>query len=261
MRGLTASGVTVVLLCLAATATLADVKMAQATSALQVSPAEIDVSTFYRGTDVQIQAEVPECDGAALVLMSGEENVTLNRKGREIGIWLNVGQVTVEGVPEVYMLAESEPLESLCSEELRRELDLGFESLRDRAIVVGEKPLLGTEFDDFVKLKEENGTYTTDIGISLTSRGTGEKRVSAIIPVPANVPPGDYPVTLYCFKNGVMTQRLASSVTIRSVGLDHLLSTLAHKHAALYGLIAIFISMSVGLVMGVVFQSLRASRH
>jgi uncharacterized protein (TIGR02186 family) len=249
------------LLCLATAISQAEVKAADTTIPLRLTPAEINVNTFYRGTDVRIQADVPNCDGAVLLVASAGKEITLSRMGRRAGIWLNVAQVTVKGAPEVYMFASSEPLGHMCSEGLGRELGLGLESLRDRISVTSEKPLAGTEVDEFLKLKKKTGTYITDLGITLTPEGKERQKLLAMLPVPASVPPGHYQVELYCFRNGEVVSRVISHLNIRNVGLVKIMATLARRHAATYGLLAIVVAMSAGLVISFLFHFLPGSGH
>lgn len=250
-----------VLLCLGVAGLHAEVPAFDSTIALQLAPPEIEVGVFYRGTDLQVEGDVPDCDGAVLVLEADSDEVTLNRKGREAGIWLNVAQVTVSGAPKVYLLASSKRLDDLCSEGIQRELGLGIKSLRDRLTVTCTKPLVGTETEEFLKLKKQSGTYNTDIDLILTSMNGGHQKLSALLPIPATVAPGCYYVALYCFRNGELVSRGMSELNIRRVGLVHIIATLAQQHAAEYGVLAIFVAMSVGILVGIIFHSLPGSGH
>jgi uncharacterized protein (TIGR02186 family) len=226
-----------------------------------LAPDTIDVGTFYDGAEVKVSADVPECDGAVLVLEAERDVIKLNRKGRVAGIWLNVAQVTVQNVPKVYILAASNELENILSPDERRKARFGSEYLRDQIRFVSDKPLTGKEFDEFLKLKTDDGTYKMDVGIDLTRTQPGRIRLSATLPVAATVPPGSYRVLLYGFKHGDQICRGEAVLTVKRVGLARLLANLAHEHAAAYGLIAVVVAMAVGIIMGVIFDSLPGSGH
>lgn len=228
---------------------------------LTLEPAQVHVSTFYRGADVHVSAELGECDGAVLLLTAGEEEETLNRKGRVAGIWLNVAQVTVNHVPRIYILGTSDKLENICSPEVQKELGLGEESLRERLEFTCEKPLTGSEFDEFLKLKVDNGTYNMNVKVDLTPAGPSHKELSAVLPVPPTVPPGTYTVMLYCFKDGKPIERGSAELSIVRVGLAKVMASLAHSDPAVYGVVAIVVAMIVGIGMGVIFSSRPGSGH
>ena len=226
-----------------------------------LTPDTIDVGTFYNGSKVQVSATVPECDGAVVVMEAEAEEMKLNRKGRVAGIWLNVAQVVVKNAPKVYVLAASGKLENLCSPDVLAKLRLGSAYLRRQVQFTCEKPLTGTEFDEFLKLKTDNGTYNMDVGIGLKPSEPGKMELSATLPIAPTIPPGTYKVMLYCFKDGEQICRGVADLTVQRIGLARVLANLAHNHGAEYGLLAIAVAMAVGIVMGVIFNSLPGSGH
>jgi hypothetical protein len=138
---------------------------------------------------------------------------------------------------------------------VQKRLGLGIASLRDQMKFSCEKPLSGTEFDEFLKLKTSGGTYNTNIKITLSEDGPGRQDVSAVLPIPPTVPPGTYTVVLYCFVDGQAVQRGEADLSIERVGLAHLMAHMAHNSSALYGVVAIAVAMLVGIGMGLVFNS------
>jgi len=253
--------VSLIVALLAITAPGADTTVTETLTAPILTPDTVDVGTFYNGSEVQVSAAVPECDGAVLVLEAGRDEIKLNRKGRVAGIWLNVAQVTVENVPKVYILASSGKLEDICSSDARRDAKFGLEHLRKQIKFTCDKPLTGTEFDEFLKLKTDNGTYKMDVGIDLAPAASGRMKLSATLPIAPTIPPGTYKILLYCFKDRAQIGRGESDLVVKRVGLARVMANLAHDHAATYGLLAIAVAMMVGIVMGVIFDSLPGSGH
>jgi uncharacterized protein (TIGR02186 family) len=251
----------VVCLCFTAYAFGADSVAVDTAIMPTMTPDTIDVGTFYNGTEVQVTANIPECDGAVLVLEAGRDEIKLNRKGRVAGIWLNVARVTVRNVPKVYILAASDSLDRICPPHVRRRANFGTEYLRDQIQFASDMPLTGNEFDEFLKLKTRNGTYKMDIGIDLTAAQPGRMKLSATLPIAPTIPPGTYKILLYCFKDGNQIGRGESELTVKRIGLARVMANLAHDHAAEYGLLAIAVAMMVGIVMGVIFDSLPGSGH
>lgn len=249
------------MLCITIATAFAQTSADDSTIALQVSPEEIEIGVLYRGAEVKVEAEIPAYEQAVLLLQEDGEEVMLNRKGREAGIWLNVAQVTVKNAPKVYLLAASEGLDEICSADAQRALGLGVESLKSRMNITSDQDLIGNEADEFIKLKKDNGTYRTDIGIRLNPNDRGSQTLSAALPLPATVPPGIYHLRLYCFRDGRLMQRGAAQLSIKRVGLAEFMASLAQKRAALYGVMAILIAMIFGIGMGVIFHSLPGSGH
>jgi uncharacterized protein (TIGR02186 family) len=253
----------IVLVCLLCAAASLGAETASGDSlfAVTLTPDTIEVGMFYSGTEVSVSAEIPDCGAAVLVLEAGSEEIRLNRKGRVAGIWLNVAQVTARNVPKVYILASSGRLEDICSPEMQRELRLGPDYLRREIEFSCEKPLTGSEFDEFLKLKTGNGTYDMDVGIDLKPAESGMMKLSADLMIAPTIPPGTYNVMVYCFSGGNPVYRGSSELTVERIGLARLMVKLAHDHPAIYGILAVAVAMLVGIVMGVVFDSLPGSGH
>ncbi len=225
-----------------------------------LTPDRVEAGMFYDGTEVQVTADIPECDGAVVVLETENENIELNEKGRVAGIWLNVAQVTVHNAPKVYIMATSDHLDSICVPEVRHELHLGMHYLRNQMKFESDKTLTGSELDEFVKLKKTNGAYKMDVAMNLVANGTG-KKLTAVLPIAPSIPPGTYKLLMYGFTGGYPVCKGEAELTIERVGLALLMANLAKSHAAEYGIIAIVVAMAVGIVMGVIFDSLPGSGH
>lgn len=228
---------------------------------LTIVPDQVQIGTFYHGSNVDVMATIAPCDGAVVVLESEDEDVKLNRKGRVGVIWMNVAQLTISGLPRVYILASTDKLDNICSEETCQELRLGLNALRPEMSIESEQPLTGQEFNEFLDLKEHNGTYDTGIKIDKQMVYPDKEKLSANLPIPSGMPPGTYEIYLFCFDQGNLRQKLSARINIERIGLPHFMIDMARKHAALYGLLAIIVAMGVGIVMGVIFSSLPGSGH
>ena len=74
---------------------------------IQVRPDVVEIGAFFHGQEVKIIAKIPQ--GAQAVLeITGQTAVEhLMRKGRRGGLWMNVGEVEVQGAPSVYLAAST----------------------------------------------------------------------------------------------------------------------------------------------------------
>lgn len=231
------------------------------TSTITIVPEQIRIGAFYNGVEVKVAANVASCDGAVIVLEGGSEEITLNKKGRVAVIWMNVAKITISGIPRVYILASSDELDEICSRDTQEEFRLGVESLRIPMDIKSDQPLTGAEFDQFLKLKIENGTYNTNNKVKLESTPLGELEVSSILPIPSKMPPGVYEIKLYCFRQGRVVEMQSAGLKIDMMGLPCAIMNLAEKNAAMYGFMAIVAAMMAGVIMGIVFSSLPGNKR
>ncbi|MEJ2721274.1 MAG: TIGR02186 family protein [bacterium] len=217
-------------------------------------PDRIRIGTFYSGTGVRIDADVPDCDNVVMTLEGEDEVDELNRKGKVGIIWLNVARVTVRNAPSAYIIAASDRLAAVTSRDEREKLGLGFDALESRIEFDSNKPLTGKELEEFIKLKKHAGTYKEDIDVVMGPAKGGRRTASAALPIPADIPAGEYTVRSYCFIHQELIATASMTLPIEKVGLPNLASTLAYSHAAVYGILAIVIAMVVGISMGALFS-------
>jgi uncharacterized protein (TIGR02186 family) len=222
---------------------------------LTAAPDHIQVGTFYHGAKVRVTADIPLCDDVVVKMEGQDEKLTLNKRGRVLGVWLNVAQVTVRNAPQAYILAASDELGNICSREKREELGLGFDALGRRMTFTSDRALTGSEFDDFLMLKEHSGTYSMSTDIDLRPANGHRQELSAVLPVPSAMPCGTYTVRLYCFEHGSVIEDAVARISIEKVGLPRLMTALAFQHPSAHGILAILAALAAGITMGFIFNS------
>jgi uncharacterized protein (TIGR02186 family) len=223
---------------------------------VNVAPDLIRINAFYKGTDVSVRADLPyACDGAVVKIQGTVEEETLNKKGKISIFWLNVGEVTVSNAPRIYILNSSGPLDKICSLQERTHLLLGYEALQERIRLRSNKDLTGSEFSEFVILKEHSGSYQRSTTVQLIPGDADTTVLKAMLHIPPVMPSGAYQIQLYFFKNLVLRGQTQTPLRVETVGVPNYLYSLAYNHPAAYGLLAIVIAMATGIVMGVIFGS------
>jgi uncharacterized protein (TIGR02186 family) len=222
---------------------------------LKIDPATVEATTFYDGANVRVNAEVPEGYEIAVVCRGKEAPVELKRKGRVLGVlWMNVGDVSFERIPTMYKVQTSASLDELAEHNVLSELEIGYPALLTRSSPKGSGFDAGTIFDELVKLKKDEGLFSVEQGfLKLHSGSPGRKRVETVFRVPAKAPPGDYQVRVMGFKDGRGELLASGELKITQIGTAAFISSLARQHGLLYGILAAFIAVVVGLLTGVVF--------
>ncbi|MGW8267015.1 MAG: TIGR02186 family protein [Longimicrobiales bacterium] len=228
-----------------------------ATLELTLEPSEVRAGMFFDGATVQVTALVPEGLGITVSCRGPEEPVVLNRKGKALGlIWMNVGEVEIDGAPELYLLHASGELGDLATASSLEGLGVGYAALERRAEIKGaggngeEADLFG----EFVSLKESDGLYVLSEGSVEVGPGPGGRvRVTTEIHLPAKTPPGEYEILVHGFagQNGSLLGTAPFRVV--QVGMAASIRTLATEHGLQYGILAVVVAIAVGLLTGVLF--------
>jgi uncharacterized protein (TIGR02186 family) len=224
-------------------------------ASLEVTPATVGVHAFFNGATLRVEGFAPAADDLALVLSGPRGKVELKRKGKVWGVlWMNVGEVSFQDVPSVYMLAASRPLCDLAPSEVRARLGLGTDALAAHCAHACAEKEGERLFAELVKLKQHEGLYgAAQEALLTTPPDRGKKHYSANFSLPARIPVGTYSVVLWGFAGGAGTPLAEAEVRVASVGVIHDIAELARTHGLLYGVLAVVIALVTGLITGVVF--------
>ena len=76
----------------------------------------------------------------------------------------------------------------------------------------------------------------------------------ATIPLPAEVPIGNYNVEARLFADGAMIARAPSAFEIYKAGFEQLVANAAHDHGLLYGIATAFMAIMTGWLAAIIFR-------
>jgi uncharacterized protein (TIGR02186 family) len=224
-----------------------------ATQDLQVTPNRIHLGIFFHGAEVTISGEIPEGYDAIVEVTGKALNEHFMRKGRRAGLWMNVGELRIQGLPNLYMCMGHTPRPSHSSHEALG----GYEALKERAIFSGDikESEFNQFFEQFVLLKENEGLYKICPDSLKTTRSSGGSlSLEGTLQLPAKLQPGTYDVCLTVHRNGQVLRRECVPFQVVMVGFPAVLSVLAYHHGLLYGILAVVIAIAVGFLMGFLFK-------
>jgi hypothetical protein len=221
---------------------------------LTLSPATVQIGTFFRGRTVKIKGTIPAGAQAVLEVRGTNADEHLMRKGRRGGLWMNVGEIVVHDAPSLYLvmstskalLTQAPPDATWGYQALKK--DIRFSG---RIEAAEQEEFLG----QFFQLKESDQVYATFPGaLKITAAAGGESALTAAFPVPTNTKPGTYKVCLSVIQDGKVVDRTLTDLTVEMVSFPALMASLAYQHGATYGVVAVIIAIITGFAMGFLFK-------
>jgi len=221
---------------------------------LQVTPDVVEINSFFNGHDVTVTGTLPAGLGAVVEVIGPTAEEHLRRKGRLGPLWMNVGNIVVDGAPSLYLVLSSAA--DLLAGNLV-DAAWGFPALIQRINLTGD--VQDDEKDkfkhQFLELKESEELYAAwPGGLKVAPAEDGRLKVTGTFWLPANVRPDTYKVCLTAVKEGRAVERVCTELAVQMVGFPAFLMTMAHEHAALYGILAVIIAIVVGFLMGYLFK-------
>ncbi|WP_417806714.1 TIGR02186 family protein [Thioclava sp.] len=222
----------------------------------------IGITTSFDGSQIliygAIKREAPEPANdnlAVIVTLEGPLGpITIRRKSRELGIWVNTASLGVASAPSYYAVATSGPLQDILDPRIdvqqRISIPLAMRAFSGPVQVSDTKPFT----EAMIRIRERQGLYKLETG---GVRLVDNTLFRADFELPANLIEGAYKTRIFLLRDGQLVDRYQSAIEVRKVGLERWLYALAHQHAALYGLLALALAVVAGWAAAAVFRFVR----
>lgn len=227
---------------------------------LGLSQDEVAITATFEGSEILIFGAIKrdgpvegEGDLGVIVTIAGpDQPVTVRKKDRRLGIWVNTESVDVDVAPTFYAVATNRPLEEI----LTFTEDLNTRISTQRAIrSVGATVESAQSFTDaLIRIRGAQGLYQTiPEGVSVAE----EALFRVLIPMPANLTEGDYKAEIYLTRGKQIVDLYTTTIPVKKVGLERWLYNLAHDNPFLYGLMSLSIAIAAGWGASAAFSLLR----
>ena len=213
----------------------------------------IDIDARFIGTRLFLFGSRNENGDIVVVIRGPKREYTVRRKERTVGVWVNRRYIEFEAAPEFYAIASSKPLAELSHPRLIELLEIGSDSLLNVKKVSSRK-LDVTEFQTaFLEEQYSKGLYNQEQPLQFV----GDSLFKATFEFPDTIPKGDYHAEIYLLQDDRLVATQSIPINVRKVGLDGIITTLAHDSPLFYGLMCIVIALSAGWTANRVFARMK----
>ena len=229
---------------------------------LGLSKDHVSITANFDGSEILIfgavkrEAPIPEGDPLDVVIaVSGpEQPLTVRRKEKRFGIWVNTDSVEIDSAPSFYAIATSAPFEDVMSdvEDLRHKVSI------PRAIRSVGAPYdiqdAATFSEAVIRIRKKDGSYQLlENSVSVDQ----QTLFRTSIDLPANLTEGDYLTRIFLTRGGIVVSSFDTVIDVRKVGLERWLFTLSREQPLLYGLLSLAIAIAAGWGASAAFRALR----
>jgi uncharacterized protein (TIGR02186 family) len=214
----------------------------------------IRITPTYRGELVRLVGTAPAACAVVVQLTSGREDLVCSRRGKVGPFWLSVGRVHFRGVPLMYKVNSSEPLNEVVDGDERLRYGLGRRALK-ASVSAPPGPDGDLYLDELIRGLQRERLYDFEEGA--VDREGDSFRTTFFWPPDA--PSGRYFVEAYAVRAGRVVGSARTEVDVRTVGIEAWVRALARTHGLLYGLLSVGLAGVTGLAASLVFDA-RARR-
>ena len=218
----------------------------------------IQITSNYTGTNIVVFGAIERAANAAnaqgardivVVVRGPDEPMTVRRRDRIAGIWVNSDAARFEGLPAYYFLASTRPIAQIAAPEALARYGIGLQALTPSAI--------GSHHDP-EPFRQAAIRYHRRVGLYAESPGSidflSESLFRTRVPVPAGVVRGQYNVEVYLFRDGEVVSAQSTPLFVDASGLERRLYNLAHNAPLSYGAACVLMAMLLGWISSVLFR-------
>ena len=213
----------------------------------------IDIDARFIGTRLFLFGSRNENGDIIVVIRGPKREYTVRRKERTAGVWVNRRYIEFEAAPEFYAIASSRPLAELSHPRLLDLLEIGSDTLLNVKKVSSRKLDVAEFQTAFLENQYGQGLYNQPQELQFI----GDSLFKATFEFPDTIPKGDYHAEVYLLQNDQLVATQSIPINVRKVGLDGVITTLAHDSPIFYGLMCILIALSAGWTANRVFARMK----
>ena len=213
-----------------------------------LSQDSVEITSNYTGTDLTVFGAIegrPEQENGSetivVVVRGPDAGITVRRKDRFAGVWINDARARLSGMPSYYFLASTRPLARVASVDTLRRYELGLDNLRPQSALSDGDVMPYVQA--LVRTKVKNGLYTEDnAGVELLTPTLFRVRIA----LPAAVPRGFYVVQAFLFRDGTVISAQSTPLFVDQTGFERKLFAFAHERPLAYGLATVLMAALFG---------------
>jgi uncharacterized protein (TIGR02186 family) len=219
-----------------------------------LSQDSVAITSNYAGSTIvvfgAIEHPIANAPRDIVVVVRGPATtVTVRRKDRVAGIWINRDQAQFNGMPAYYFVAGTRPIKDIAASDLRARLGVGLDVVSGSG--VHSHHAIGPFRDALIRQEVKAGLYAElPGGVEYLSDTLFRVRV----PVPANIARGEYSAQVYLFRKGYVISEQATPFSISNTGLERQIYHLAHNDPVAYGLLAVMVAVLLGWISSLFFR-------
>jgi uncharacterized protein (TIGR02186 family) len=211
----------------------------------------IGITTGFTGASVVLFGATDGPGDVIAAVRGPEREISVRRKTRVAGVWVNTKEVTFVHVPSFYAVAASRPINEILAPATAAFYRLGVENLK----LEPETPAPSAVVDLFRAALERDQQQT---GLFIGRIGKidflGERLFRTTISFPANVPTGTYLVEVFLVRDKDVVSGQTTPLVVSKVGLDAAVYEFSTRQPGFYGAIAVLTAMVAGWLASLPFR-------
>ncbi|WP_319825739.1 TIGR02186 family protein [Thalassovita sp.] len=227
-----------------------------------LSQAWVSITANFAGSEILVfgavkrTAPIPEEPPLNVIItITGPSHpVTVRKKDRRLGIWVNTESLEMDTAPAFYAVATTAPLSDALTDaqDQKHYISIGRAIHAQRGTLSADK--VNEYVDAIVRIRSENGLYQIrENSVELTE----DTLFRTSVALPSNLTEGTYFTRIFLTRGGEVIDTYITSITVSKVGLERWIYNLAHQQPLVYGILSLAIAIAAGWGASAFFRVIR----
>lgn len=216
-----------------------------------ISQSRIDIVYTFAGAELLVfgaiqypSGEAPEERPDIVMIVRGPpQSITVRKKNRVLGLWLNTDSVRFETAPSFYRAASTRPVEELVDEQMAAIYELSPEYLQLSPTGATDPAKISMFEDGLLETRRAALLYGSEPhGVDLVENILYRARID----IPAAVPVGTYTVEVHLIDEGEVVASTTRTIDVEKSGFERDIYVAAQQESLSYGILAVSLALLLG---------------
>tara|TARA_R110002072_G_scaffold281585_3_gene444202 strand:- start:1011 stop:1784 length:774 start_codon:yes stop_codon:yes gene_type:complete len=219
--------------------------------AIEIARNYVDITVGFTGTTVELFGDRRDKKTEIAIVIEGpKKDITIWKKDRVMGTWVNRYFVTYKDMPMYYHYAVSDNSVDLEKDKLYLDNGIGYHALLKNVSRTTSKALEDENiFDDILMVKKQNnGVFFAE---AAPIRFMNDNFFRIQFKVPPSAPTGAYKIHSYLIRGGEIIQHNENDLVVKQVGLNAFLYNASRQSSFIYAMSCIFFALFSGWLVSV----------
>ncbi len=214
--------------------------------AVGIASNHIDVTVGFDGSSIELFGDRRDKKAVVAIVVEGpKKNVTIWKKAKVMGTWVNFHYAEFKKIPTYYHYAISADNISKALSKVMMKNAIGHDALFEKVNDDTNKSLKNIKLfqDALLRKNYELGAFF-EKPAEIKFINDNFFRVS--FDVPAGAPTGNYKIHSFLIKNGKLINHITDALKVEQVGLNAFIYKSAQNYSFIYALFCIFLALFSG---------------
>ena len=225
----------------------------------EVSQHQVEVRQGFTGTELLLYGAILDPQGLragrdydiVVVLKGPTRSIVVREKQRYAGIWVNAASSEYRSAPSYYAVASSRPIDRIVDSKTAAIYELGLPYIQLSPIGAIDPAKQDRFAAGLAAEMMKDELYQQDErGVTVSEQVLYQARIK----LPSSVPTGIYTAETFAIARGRVVASALAHVEVKKQGFERVVADFAEQLGMLYGLLAVAISVGMGLLAGRLFN-------